>query len=66
VEFSLRARNKGAGITGAKNLSHPIMPVRHGTPTPRLAQAYGNTVNKVVTVASLIDMPSLLINWADY
>lgn len=66
MEFSLRARNKVGGITGAKNLSHPILPVRHGTPTSRLAQAYGDTVNKVVTVASLIDMPSLLINWTDY
>ncbi|KFZ20456.1 hypothetical protein V501_00118 [Pseudogymnoascus sp. VKM F-4519 (FW-2642)] len=40
VEFPPHARDKGAGITSAKNWSHPIMPVRHGTPTPRLAQEY--------------------------
>lgn len=65
VEFSI-VPNKGAGITSAENWSHPIMLVRHGTPTPRLAQRYGNTVYRVVTVASSIDMPSSLINWTDY
>jgi hypothetical protein len=57
---------KGAGITSVKHWSHPIIPVRHGTPTSRLAQGYENTVYRIVTVASLIITPSLLFKWTDY
>ena len=64
MEFSLHACNRGAGTVDAKTGS-PDYEVRHGPPTPGLAQEHGNTVYGVAIVASLIK-PSLLINWTDY